>query len=117
MIDHLHEYSKSLYSIRKPNLMRKCINPSLESALFILIMFDYKKPLVVAVMIDRKYYIIISSSSSPRPSPSVTIFFPISEFSYKLIRFLLIRSSVVKSDNEIGKFSYFGMECPRRTQS
>ena len=29
----------------------------------------------------------------------------ISEFSYKLIRFLL-HSSIVKSDNEIGKFSY-----------
>ena len=38
-------------------------------------------------------------------SPSVISFFPISEFSYKLIGFLLHRS-VVKSDNEIGKFSY-----------
>ena len=42
-------------------------------------------------------------------------FFPISEFSYKLIRFLL-HSSIVKSDNEIGKFSYYDMDCPRRTQ-
>ena len=39
------------------------------------------------------------------PSPPVIIFFPISEFPYILIRFLL-HSSLVKSDNEIGKFSY-----------
>ena len=32
-------------------------------------------------------------------------FFPISEFSYKLIRFLLHRS-IVKSDNVIGECSY-----------
>ena len=38
-------------------------------------------------------------------SPSVSTFFPISEFFNKLIRFLL-HSSIVKSDNEIGKFSY-----------
>ena len=38
-------------------------------------------------------------------SPTVITFFPISEFSYRLIRFLL-NSSIVKSDNEIGKFSY-----------
>ena len=38
------------------------------------------------------------------PSPSVITFFPISEFSCKLIRFLL-HSSIIKSDNEIGKFS------------
>ena len=37
-----------------------------------------------------------------RPSPSVITFFPISEFSYKRITFLL-HSSIVKSDNEIGK--------------
>ena len=42
-------------------------------------------------------------------------FFPISEFSYKLIRFL-VNSSVVKFNNEIGKFFYEGMECPKRTQ-
>ena len=41
------------------------------------------------------------------PSPSVIPFFPISEFSYKLIRFLLLYSSIIKSDNE--------MECPMRT--
>ena len=35
---------------------------------------------------------------------SFITFFPISEFYYKLIRFLL-HSSIVKSDNEIGKFS------------
>ena len=35
-------------------------------------------------------------------------FFPISEFSYKLIRFLL-NSYVVKSDNEISKFFRYGM--------
>ena len=38
--------------------------------------------------------------------------FPISEFSYKLIRFLL-NSSVVKSDNEIGKFSYLRYGMPQ----
>ena len=32
-------------------------------------------------------------------------FFLISEFSYKLIKFLL-DSSIVKSDNEVGNFSY-----------
>jgi len=37
------------------------------------------------------------------PSPSLITFFPISEFSYNLIRFLL-HSSIVKSDNEIGNF-------------
>ena len=42
-------------------------------------------------------------------------FFPIYEFFYKLIRFLL-NSSIVKSDIEIGKFSYQDMECPRQTQ-
>ena len=36
----------------------------------------------------------------------VITFFRISEFYYKFIRFLF-NSSVVKSDNEIGKFSYF----------
>ena len=35
----------------------------------------------------------------------VITFFPTSEFPYMLIRFLL-HSSLVKSDNEIGKFSY-----------
>ena len=39
-----------------------------------------------------------------RLSPSVIFFFPISKFSYELIRFLL-HSFVVKSDKEIGKFS------------
>ena len=39
------------------------------------------------------------------PSPPVIIFCTISEFPYMLIRFLL-HSSLVKSDNEIGKFSY-----------
>ena len=43
-------------------------------------------------------------------SPSVINFFPISEFSYELIRFLL-HSSVIKSDNKIGKFPYKDMEC------
>ena len=54
-----------------------------------------------------------------RSSPSVSSFFPISEFSYYVIRFLnqiffvinfsyfvirvLLNSSIVKSDNEIGK--------------
>ena len=42
-------------------------------------------------------------------------FFSISEFSYKLIR-LLLNSSVVKSDNEMSKFSYKVIECPRRTR-
>ena len=36
-------------------------------------------------------------------------FFPISKFSYKLIRFLL-NSSIVKSDNEMGKFFYQNMQ-------
>ena len=40
-----------------------------------------------------------------RLSPPLVTFFPISEFSYKLIRFLL-HNSVIKSDNEIGKVSY-----------
>ena len=40
-----------------------------------------------------------------RPSPTVITFFPISELSYKLIRFLL-HSPIVKSDIEIRKFSY-----------
>jgi len=35
----------------------------------------------------------------------VKTLYNISEFSYKLIRFLL-NSSIVKSDNEIGNFSY-----------
>ena len=43
--------------------------------------------------------------SWPWSSPSVITFFPILEFSYKLIRFLL-HSAIVKSDNDIGKFSY-----------
>ena len=47
--------------------------------------------------------------------PSVITFFPISKFFYKLIRFLL-HSYIAKSDNEIGKFSYQDMECPRWTQ-
>ena len=38
--------------------------------------------------------------------------FTISEFSYKLLRFLL-NSSVVKSDNEIGKFSYLRYGMPQ----
>ena len=42
-------------------------------------------------------------------------FFSISEFSYKPIR-LLLSSSVVKSDNEMSKFSYKDMECPTWTQ-
>ena len=44
-----------------------------------------------------------------RLSPPVITFFPISEFSYKLIIFLF-HSSMIKSDNEIGKFSYSDME-------
>ena len=40
------------------------------------------------------------------PSPPVITFFPISEFSYKLIRFLL-HSYIVKSDNEIEIFLLF----------
>ena len=44
-------------------------------------------------------------ASALKSSPPVITFFPISEFSYKLIRFLL-HSSIVKSDNEIGKFFY-----------
>ena len=44
-------------------------------------------------------------------SSNQNMLFPISEFFYKLIRFLL-HSSVVKSENEIGKFSYYNMECP-----
>ena len=41
----------------------------------------------------------------PRPSPPVITFSLISEFSYKLIGFLL-NCSMVKSDNEIETFSY-----------
>ena len=50
----------------------------------------------------------------PRAESACYHFFPISEFSYKLIR-LLLHSPVIKSDNEIDKFSYKNMECPRRT--
>ena len=39
----------------------------------------------------------------PRAESACYHFFPISEYSYKLIRFLLHRS-IVKSNNEIGKF-------------
>ena len=39
------------------------------------------------------------------PSQPVMTFFPVSESSYRLIRFLL-HSSVVKDDKEVGKFSY-----------
>ena len=42
-------------------------------------------------------------------------FFPTSEFPYMLIKFLL-HSSLVKSDNEIGKISYQDMVCLRRTR-
>ena len=41
-------------------------------------------------------------------------FFPVSEFPYMPIKFLL-HSSLVKYDNEIGKFSYQDMLCLRRT--
>ena len=40
--------------------------------------------------------------------------FPFSEFFYKLIR-LSLQSFIIKSDNEIGKFSYRDMECPSQT--
>ena len=40
----------------KPTLMLEYVNANQESGLFVLIMFDYKKSLVVAVMIDGKYY-------------------------------------------------------------
>ena len=48
-------------------------------------------------------------------SPPVIAFFPISEFSYKHIRFLL-NIYVVKSDNEIRKYSYYDIECPMSTR-
>ena len=47
------------------------------------------------------FFFHIFTFNKSRPSPPVYTFFPISEFSYKLIRFLLY-SSIVKSDNEIG---------------
>ena len=47
-----------------------------------------------------------------RPNPPVISFFPTSVFSYKLIRFLL-HSSIVKSDNEIGKFTIKIWNVPR----
>ena len=42
-------------------------------------------------------------------------YFPFSEFSYKLIRFSFIALHIIKSDNEIGKFSCRDMEYPRKT--
>ena len=57
-------------------------------------------------MDKRVYQLEMKSGAAPRsatvswPSFSVTGFFPISKFSYKLIRFLL-HSPEVKSDNEI----------------
>ena len=63
------------------------------------------KELHLQIDIFSHFHIIeeMDSGLDPRPSPSVITFFPISEFSYKLIRFLL-HSPVVKSDNEMGKF-------------
>ena len=50
-----------------------------------------------------------------RLSPSVITFCPISEFSYKLVR-VLLHTSIVRSDNEIMKFSFYNMECSRQTR-
>ena len=52
-----------------------------------------------------------SGEAKAESSSSVITFFPISEFSCKLIRFIFH-----SSDNEIGKNSYLGMENPRATR-
>ena len=71
------------------------INGSIELKTNLRVHFEKYREILVRERIQLRH----------RPSLPVITFFPISEFSYKLIRFLL-NSSIIKSDNEIEKNSY-----------
>ena len=66
---------------------------------------------MVNLYLTKYVMMMVDLLKQHRPSLSVITFFSTSEFSYKLIRFLL------QSDNEIRNFSYQDVECPRQTPS
>jgi len=60
-------------------------------------------------------YFLFLTEEEYRLSPPVITFCLISEFSYKLVR-VLLHTSIVRSDNEIRKVSFYNMECSRQTR-
>ena len=83
------------------SLCQTTLLPEINIALRLLIFgkFPWTQIVVILDIIGVPYYARVNKYLG-----RVITFFLISEFSYKLIRFLL-NSSVVKSDYEIGKFS------------
>ena len=81
--------------LREPQPCRIVLEENVKIYIICLIPIYVKLPKLYEVIVPKLHW----------PSPPVIAFFPISKFSYKLVRFL-INSSIIKSDNEIGKFSY-----------